>query len=66
MVNEAAVVEIDRVRKKAERHSDFEDDYWNASETEEKMKVSHSIFTININKILGPGITTRERRHLKQ
>ena len=39
VVNQAAVIEIDRVRKRIERHSDFEDDYWNASETEEKLIV---------------------------
>jgi len=40
VVNQAAVIEIDRVRKRIERHSDFEDDYWNASETEEKLIVN--------------------------
>lgn len=49
VVNQAAVLEIDRVRKKAEKYSDFEDDYWNASETEQQMKVLRimllSIFT---------------------
>ena len=39
VVNQAAVIEIDSVRKRIERHSDFEDDYWNASETEEKLIV---------------------------
>ena len=39
VVNQAAVIEIDRVRKRIEKHSDFEDDYWNASETDEKLNV---------------------------
>lgn len=39
VVNQAAVIEIDRVRKRIEKHSDFEDDYWNASETDEKLIV---------------------------
>ena len=34
------LIEIDKLRKRIENHSDFEDDYWNASETEENLIVN--------------------------